>query len=96
MASDLADLPGHSVAITSTCTTKLERFDEIGTRGNRNFENEFSEMVFQILEEIISINEISCRIYRETTVEVTGAYARFLKRGCESLGCHVTFERQQL
>ena len=53
MASDLADLPGHSVAITSTCMTKLERFDEIGTRGNHNFENNFLEIVFQFLEDII-------------------------------------------
>ena len=53
MASDLAELTGHSVAITSTCTMKLERFDEIGTRGNRNFENEFLEIVFQFLEGII-------------------------------------------
>ena len=36
-----ADFPGPSVAITSTYTMKLERFDEIRTRGKRNFENEF-------------------------------------------------------
>ena len=49
----LAELPGHSVATTSTCTTKLERFDEIRTRGKSHFENKFLEMVFQLLEEII-------------------------------------------
>ena len=49
----LADLPGRLVATTSTCTTKLQRFDEIRTRGNRNWENEFLEMVFQLLEEIV-------------------------------------------
>ena len=53
MASDLGDLPGHPVAITSTRKAKLERFDETGTGGNRNFENEFLEMVFQFLEVII-------------------------------------------
>ena len=49
----LADLPGRSVATTSTCTTKLERFDEIRTRSKSNFENEFLEMVFQFLGETI-------------------------------------------
>ena len=49
----LADSPGRLVATTSTCTAKLERFDEIGTHGKSNFENEFLEMVFQLLEEII-------------------------------------------
>ena len=49
----LADLPGRSVATTSTYTTKLERLDEIGTRGKRNFESEFLGMVFQLLGEII-------------------------------------------
>ena len=53
------DLPGHLVAITSTCTMKLERFDEIGIRDKRSFENEFLEMTFQLLEEIINYsNEI--------------------------------------
>ena len=53
--SVLADLPGHLIATctTSTYTTKLERFDEIGTRGKSNFESEFLEMVSQLLEEII-------------------------------------------
>ena len=49
----LADLPGSSVATTSTCTTKLERFDEIRTSGKSDFENKFLEIVFQLLEEII-------------------------------------------
>ena len=49
----MADLPGHLVAITSTCTMKLERFDEIGIRDKRNLQNKFLEMVFQLLEEII-------------------------------------------
>ena len=50
--SVLADLPGRLIATTSTYTTKLERFDEIRTRGKSNFENELLEMVFQLLEEI--------------------------------------------
>ena len=45
-ASVLADLPSHSVATTSTCTKKLEPFDEMRTRAKSNFENEFLEMVF--------------------------------------------------
>ena len=49
----LADLPGRSVATTSTCMTKLERFDAIRTRGKSNFKNEFLEMLFQLLEETI-------------------------------------------
>ena len=51
--SVLADLTGRLVATTSTYTTKLEHFDGIRTRGKNNFENEFSEMVYQLLEEII-------------------------------------------
>ena len=43
--SALADLPGRSVATTSTYMTKLERFDEIKTRGKSNFENKFLEIV---------------------------------------------------
>ena len=35
----MADLLGHSVAIKSTRTKKVERFDEIGMCGKRNFEN---------------------------------------------------------
>ena len=50
---EMADITGRSVATTSTYTTKLEHFDEIRTRGKCNFENEFLEMVFQLLEKII-------------------------------------------
>ena len=55
-----ADLPDHSVAISSMCTTKLERFDKIGKHGKHTvyFENEFVEMVSQFLQEIIIFNEI--------------------------------------
>ena len=49
----LADLLGCLVATTSTCTTKLDHFDKIRTHSKRNFENEFLEMFFQLLEEII-------------------------------------------
>ena len=49
----LADLQCSSVATTSTCTTKLERFDEIRTRGISNFKSEYLEMAFQLLGEII-------------------------------------------
>ena len=43
---------GHSVAITSACTKKLERFDKIRIHGNCNFESEFLDMVFQLTKEI--------------------------------------------
>ena len=49
----MADLLSRSIAITSMRTMKLESFGEIGKRGKRNFENEFLEMVCQILQEII-------------------------------------------
>ena len=50
----MADLPGYSVAITSTCTS-LERFDEIGTGGKCTFENEFLEMAFRFIREILVV-----------------------------------------
>ena len=63
-------LPGPSVAITSMHMTKLERFDEIGKRGKRNFENEFLEMFCQILQEIIIfVTKLESRIFRETTLK---------------------------
>ena len=37
----LVDLLGRSVATTSKCTTKLDRFDEIKTRSRSNFKNNF-------------------------------------------------------
>ena len=49
----MTDLPGHSVAITSTRTMKLEHFDEIGTWDKCKFENKFLEIIFQFLEEMI-------------------------------------------
>ena len=39
--SVLADLPGRSIATTSTYTMKLECFDKIRTRGKSDFENKF-------------------------------------------------------
>ena len=51
--SEMADLPGHLVAITSMCTTKLEGFDENGTQGKCNFVNKFLGRFFWFLEEII-------------------------------------------
>ena len=49
----LADLPGRSVATTCKRTKKLERFDEIRTRGKNDFENKFLKLVFQLSQEII-------------------------------------------
>ena len=67
----MADLPGHQVDITSTCMMKLERFDEIGTRGKHSFENKiFLEMVLQFLEEIIIYERNQCRTFRETLVYI--------------------------
>ena len=53
LVSVMADLEGSSVLTTSTYTMKLERFAEIRTHGQSNFENEFLEILFQLLEEII-------------------------------------------
>ena len=53
---EISDLPGHMVAITSTCTMKLERFDEIRTRSKCNFENELLEMGSQLL----TLRDIYC------------------------------------
>ena len=39
----LADLPGHSVATTSTCMMKLKRFDEIRTRGKITLKTNFRD-----------------------------------------------------
>ena len=52
------DLPGCFVAMTRTCITKLEDFEEIRLCGKRNFKEEFLHMAFQLLEEIFFINEI--------------------------------------
>ena len=60
----MADLPGHSVAITSMCTTRLECFDKFGTRGKRNFETEILEIVFRRKDYLLTVGR---RIFRETT-----------------------------
>ena len=66
---EMADLPGHLVAITTMCTTKFKHFYEIGTRGERNFEIEFSGLIFWFLEEMIFLlTKLEHRIFRETTV----------------------------
>ena len=49
----LADLPGRLITTISMYTMKLERFDKIRTHGKSDFENEFLEMVFQLLEKVI-------------------------------------------
>lgn len=49
----MADLPGAHITITSMYTLKLERLDEIRTRGQPNFEKEFLQMVSQFFEELI-------------------------------------------
>ena len=48
----LTNLTARSVGTTRKCGMKLERFNEIRTSGKCNFENEFLEMVFQLLEKI--------------------------------------------
>ena len=54
MLAKIVDLEGHLVAITSTtCTKKLEFFDEIRTRGKCNLKKEFIRKFFQLLEELI-------------------------------------------
>ena len=59
-----ADLSAHSVAITSTCTMKSERSDEIGTWGKHKFENGFS--FFRRNNYLLT--KLDCQIVRETTV----------------------------
>ena len=54
----MVDLSGHLVAITSTCTTKLERFDEIGIQDKRNFKRKLLEMFYWLFEEIAIVNKI--------------------------------------
>ena len=49
----MADLPGRLVAFNNTCTTKLEHFGEIRTRGRSNFGEKILGMVFKLLKEII-------------------------------------------
>ena len=49
----MADLLGHSVAITSMHTMKLEHFDKFGKHGKRKFKNWLLETMFQILQEMI-------------------------------------------
>ena len=63
----MADLPGHSLVITSA--TKLERFDKIGARGKHNFEIIFLEMAFGYLVELARslLLKLECRIFREST-----------------------------
>ena len=46
---EMVDLSGHSVAITSRCTMKLERYSEIRTHGIQ-FRKQILEMVFQFLK----------------------------------------------
>ena len=43
---EMADLPGCSVAITSTCTTKLGVLMKLEPCGEHNFENKFLEVIF--------------------------------------------------
>ena len=67
--SILADLPGSSIATTSTYRTKLERIDEIRTRGKGNFENEFLEMGFSTFgRNNYLLMKLEHRIFRETMV----------------------------
>ena len=61
----MADLPGHSLAITST--TKLERFDEIRIHGKRHFENKFLHRVFSIFTKNNDLStKLDHQILRET------------------------------
>ena len=62
----MADLPGHSGAITDVCTMKSEVFDEIGTWGKCNIDTKFLKMVFGRNNYLLM--KLECRILRETTV----------------------------
>ena len=65
----MADLPCHSVAITSMYTTKLECFDEIGTWGKHTFGNKFLKMLFPIFRRNnYLLTKLGGQIFRKNTV----------------------------
>ena len=68
-ACEMTDLPGCSVATTSTCKTKLECFDQPRTHGKHIFKNNFLEIAFQLLEENYLLTKLEHQIFRETTVK---------------------------
>ena len=77
--SVLTDLPGRSVATTSTYTTKLEHFDRIGTHGESNFKNKFLAMVSQVFRRNnYLLTKLEHQIIRETTVRGSCATQFFL------------------
>ena len=53
----MADLPGHLVATTSTCTLKLERLTKLEHEAIVTSKNELIENVLQFLIEIIIVVE---------------------------------------
>ena len=74
-ASVLADLPGCSVATTSTCTAKLECLDKIRTCGRSCFENEFLEEFFSAFQRNnYLLTNLKYQIFRQTMVHYFSIY----------------------
>ena len=63
----MADLPGHSVAITSMCTVKLEHFAKIGTGGKRNFGNQFLRWFSFFGRNNYLVMKLDRQVFREIT-----------------------------
>ena len=64
----LADLPGRSVATTSTYTTKLERFDEIRTPAKVVSKVNFSDGFSAFRRNNYLLTKLEHQIFRETMV----------------------------
>ena len=66
----MGDLPGHSVAITSMCMSKLKRFNEIGTQGKHNPEEDFQRWFSGYKRKYYLQTKLECQTFRETMVHV--------------------------
>ena len=66
----MADLPGHYVGINSMCTTKLEHFDENGTRANIIRKLIFRDGLTVFGRNNYLLTKLECRIFRETMVDL--------------------------
>ena len=66
--SVLADLPGHSIATTSTYTTKLERFDKIRTHNKVISKTNFRDSFSAFRRNNYLLTKLEHKIFRETMV----------------------------
>ena len=72
---EIADLPGHLVAITSTCTTKSERLDEIRTHGKHFQKQIFRDGFSAFRRNNCLLMKLESQIFRETMVHVESVLA---------------------